>query len=304
MPKGLYAPTPRRYPFGLLKQPFKLETFVYFFEEQTMILTDNFVYIHQPKTGGTFVTKMICRLYKNRGYKTRLRRLLGAMVGDTGGGMLDTSKYGDKHSGCLKIPAPFKRKAICSTIRNPYDYYVSEYKFSWWKQYPEKVFYDANLVKQKYSDLNQVTFADYLDLINQSHRYQAINTPHLEAESSIGWLSRRFLHLFARKPLETLLKTIDETYIASKQYSQDLFTVSFLRTESLNQDLYEFLTRVGYKEAELSFILESTKVKPPLPLGGLTRDGDGWQSYYKPELKKTVREKERLLFSIFPEYDL
>jgi hypothetical protein len=31
-----------------------------------MIFTDRFVYVHEPKTGGTFVTSMLFRLYELR----------------------------------------------------------------------------------------------------------------------------------------------------------------------------------------------------------------------------------------------
>jgi hypothetical protein len=32
-----------------------------------MLFTDNFVYIHQPKTDGTFVTTVVLRLHEFRG---------------------------------------------------------------------------------------------------------------------------------------------------------------------------------------------------------------------------------------------
>ncbi len=50
----------------------------------------------------------------------------------------------------------------------------------------------------------------------------------------------------------------------------------------------------------VDFILEMKKV---LPLGkGRTKE-QKWQKYYTSELKDEIRQKERVLFQMFPEFD-
>ena len=58
-----------------------------------MLLTDKFVYIHNPKTGGTFVREMLRRIHNGQGYNTRISRFAGVCLGKTGGGIVDTSLY-------------------------------------------------------------------------------------------------------------------------------------------------------------------------------------------------------------------
>lgn len=70
-----------------------------------MIVTDDLVYVHMPKTGGTFVTHALSQVHK-----------------------LHPRKYGGltalqpKHGTCHDIPADHRHKTILSTIRNPFDW--------------------------------------------------------------------------------------------------------------------------------------------------------------------------------------
>lgn len=80
-----------------------------------------------------------------------------------------------------------------------------------------------------------------------------------------------------------------------------MFPVHFLRKENLNQELYEYLLSVGYPAQEIEFIVNAPKILPPKSTRG---EDKKWKNYYTPELKKWVRMKERLLFAIFPEYDI
>ena len=87
--------------------------------EVALILTPNFVFIHQPKTGGTFVTDV-------------LSDLLGppkhTFDGDT------KIAFFNKHGTCREIPETHRELPICASLRNPYERYVSQYMFAWWKQ--------------------------------------------------------------------------------------------------------------------------------------------------------------------------
>ena len=86
-----------------------------------MIITDKFVYVHHPKTGGTFVNSVLRQLYKVENNVPRERR------------------YGEfawrrKHRPCRKIPEEHRGKLVLATVRNPYDWWVSAYEFGWWKR--------------------------------------------------------------------------------------------------------------------------------------------------------------------------
>ena len=67
------------------------------------------------------------------------------------------------------------------------------------------------------------------------------------------------------------------------------------------RDPVQALLEVGYPAESIEFILTAEKVLPP---GGKPREGGKWERYYTPELKALVRRRERLLFTLFPEYDV
>ena len=271
-----------------------------------MILGDRFVYIHYPKTGGTFVSAMLHKLHADKGYKTRLTRFLGVTFGKTGGGIIDTDRYKaypKKHSGCHQIPASFRAKPIMSTIRNPYDLYVSMYEYGWWKTNPEYLACDFSKLLDCYPHFPEISFNDYLFIAN-NWEFQELKTPNLEPEKFLGRITRDFMFRFFKKPLPTILATIDESYIASQKYREDMFDVHFLKTNSLNQELFVFLENVGYDAKKLNFIIEHDKIVPPTAPNSGRRGKEKWEKYYTSETKQIVRQKERILFSLFPEFDI
>jgi hypothetical protein len=99
-----------------------------------MIFTDRFVYVHQPKTGGTFVTAVLFRLHDFRW--TRWTHLQSAFRVN----LVHRNRYGTfvynnhKHGGRGAIPPEQRHKPVLATVRNPYDLYVSQYEFGWWKR--------------------------------------------------------------------------------------------------------------------------------------------------------------------------
>src|SRR4051812_33210777 len=110
-----------------------------------MIITVRFVYIHMPKTGGTFVTEVLTRIHKpllpRPSRWIRVREILAILLPRmklTAAGQ--SSPYGPlvdiepKHGTCHDVPPPHEHKPLLSTLRNPYDWYVSQFEFAWWKR--------------------------------------------------------------------------------------------------------------------------------------------------------------------------
>jgi Sulfotransferase family len=258
-----------------------------------MILTDDFVFIHQPKTGGTFVTKMLSHLYEPDTDRRLVKRSVRSFCRGHGRLMLNVRKHGT----CRDIPPSHQTKLILATVRNPYDRYVSQYEFAWWRQRPE-CFGDVTELKKRYPRYPDLTFPEFIDLCN-SCRIRFENR-RLSREESPGWQTQQFMHYFFLNP-DQAFPSIDTDYIAARKYVADMFPVRFIRVNRLNQELHDFLRELGFAQEELQFILESGKVFPVL--GGRTQD-QPWQKYYTPELKHMVRTKEQLLFSLFPEMDV
>lgn len=250
-----------------------------------MILTDHFVYIHQPKTGGTFVTQLLAQLYQSKINDTFLTPLPVNI---------------NKHGACSEIPESHQKKPILATVRNPYDKYVSQYKFSWWKKYPES-FCEVSDILQKYPHFPEITFEEFLQLSNTL--FIKLENSNFNSKQSLGRDTELFVKFFFENPYH-VFPAIDEDYITAKKYQKDMFTIHFIRTDQLNQGLYDFLLSVGHNKKKLEFILASEKIFPPEGGRNQEEEEGSWEKFYTPELKKMVRKKERLIFTMFPEFDI
>lgn len=246
-----------------------------------MILTPDFVFVHFTKTGGTYVEKMLPRLYGDR--------------------CIDI----DQHGTCNDVPEEYRDKPLLSTIRNPYDRYVSQYRYGWWHISPQEYCGEA-VMREMYPHHPDITFAEFLELANTKfvgcHRsapngYVNNNFP---PERRLGWHTESFVRFYFHNPLEVFAR-LDDAAIESGSYLRDMYDVHFLRTENLTQELYDYLLALGHSRKDLAFLPTSGKV---LPEDGLRRpENDPWQSHYTPALQELVRTRERLIFRHFPDYD-
>lgn len=269
-----------------------------------MLLTDKFVYIHSPKTGGSFVTNRLFKLHEPMGELPQPEETIETGVETNWGGIIDTAKEGLQHNTCREIPFGFRQKPMVSTIRNPYDRYVSGYMYGWWKRFPEKFAPDVEAVSKAFPNYPDLSFDDYVRISNEFNPFSKIPTPYLDPNRPIGQRTYETIKFFFKDEPETIFAKLTEDYIVSGLYQQDMFPVRFLRMENLNRALYNFLVEVGYPEDRVQFILDSEKIMPGIQEGTIPRADGSWQDYYTPELKAYVRQRDRFVFQMFPEYDV
>ena len=266
-----------------------------------MIITDKFVFVHDPKTGGSFVTSALFELYDVKwNYRSRVKLFLFKEN-------RSQTKFGTfiqtalKHYGCRHIPPEHAGKKILATVRNPFDWYVSQYEFGWWKRREtSKYFKELPDFKRNYPEFPEIGFSEFLKLSDQT--LEVNFDCQKEVWSQFGLRTRAFVNFYFKNPSAALTKMLDEEYVTSGAYQADMFpNINFIHTKNLNRNLYEFLLQNGYDKKDMEFILEKKKV---LPLGkGRTKE-QKWGKYYTPELKTEIRRKERVLFEIFPEFDV
>lgn len=267
-----------------------------------MLVTDKFVFVHDPKQGGSFISAALFRIH---GAKWNALQHLRASVFKR---ISVKSKYGEfivlspglKHAGCARIPAEFRDRAILTTIRNPYDWYVSQYEFGWWKKKSMlKYFRPVPNFENEYKKFPELDFTEFMKLTDQAFSIN-FNCPK-EILYQFGWRTRSFIDYYFKNPSGAFSNMMAEDYISSGNYKSDLFDgLHFISTKDLNQNLHSFLVENGYEKADVDFILEMKKV---LPLGkGRTKE-QKWEKYFSPELKAEIRQKDRILFEMFPEFD-
>jgi hypothetical protein len=258
-----------------------------------MILTDRFVAVHEPKTGGTFVTSALFRLY---GARWNLRNRLASALGRD---IVARGKYGafrftnDKHGGCNQVPAAWRDRPILASVRSPYDLYVSQYEFGWWKRREYLPYYRrVPDFRSRFPRFPDLSFREYMELAGAAFRtFQ---------DGRLGLYTEQFVKFYFKSPREVLAR-IDDAYIATEAYRRDLHDLRFVRTDRLNQDLYDFLVGMGFDARDAGFVKELGRILPQ----GRGRAADaGWETYYTEELKRSVRERDRLVFAIFPCFDV
>ena len=123
--------------------------------------------------------------------------------------------------------------------------------------------------------------------------------PNRPADAACGWLTGQFVRYYFREPRAVLARLLSED-VGLEELRGDMFNVRFLRTHRLNDDLWQFLVEMGYPREEVEFVRGLGKI---VPAGRGRRADQRWEKYYTPELRRWVRQRERLIFARFPEFD-
>ncbi|MEO6638399.1 MAG: sulfotransferase family 2 domain-containing protein, partial [Ginsengibacter sp.] len=263
-----------------------------------MVITDKFVYIHKPKTGGTFVTDALIKLYDGKWnllLHAKLALLKEIHFKNRVGKLIINAP---KHGGCLEIPEKYKDRSIVSTIRNPFDYYVSQYEFGWWKRnHWLKYYKNIESFNERFSSFPNISFSQFMELMCAVFNDYPHNNFH--DETSLGRYTVEFVNDHFYDP-KIFLKKGFKKFANNEDYKQNMFPVKFIFTHRLNQQLYEYLIDQGFLHNDVEFILKKEKV---LPQGKGRTNEQKWEKYYSNDLKELVRKKDWLLFELFPEFD-
>lgn len=263
-----------------------------------MILTDKFVFMHVPKTGGTFVTQVLREILTPNIWDWRMHAI-GRRYGAYFPGYPYKYREIQQHAMRKHIPAPYAELPIASCVRNPYDIYVSEYTFNWWRENPQHWFDDPSAVVDEFGPLENFDFPTFVRAtIEQSHWSNNCRKsyPNLRPMS---YCSTEFLHYHVLRPQDIVADaTSAEEFVPRARDAMQ--GVHFLLTHRLNQDLYEFLGSQGYPTEKIDPILTRGKIHPGKPR---RKAGDHWSNHYDDELRMLLRESEPLLFAMFPEFD-
>ena len=264
-----------------------------------MILTNDFIFIHFPKNAGSFVTQCLNKIYDGRTAKAEEKKItdyfyylfdrertnyskkyMSKALAYTG------EKIKTQHQGCEEIPGKHQQKPIVSTIRNPFDRYVSQYKFGWWKRNPVV---NEERLKQLFPGFPDLSFSEYLDLVLN---YNLENTKQKnDITLDIGIYSLYYIKLFGKNYLE-LLSSINSINELEEHHFYD---ADFLYQENLREDLFRYLKKFGWPDEQLQVIYEHNKVNT-------SRDDFSYREYYSQDNIDLIKEKEALIFNLFPSY--
>jgi hypothetical protein len=255
-----------------------------------MIIGDSFVFLHPPKTGGSFVTEALTEIYADR----------------FGHPILNVNKHGWTDH----IPVEHRSKQIVTTIRNPFDYYASFYVFGYWinrevEHWPS--FRNEEEARNQFPGYPYISFADFLQISFEiGYNHLAPQVQALANSLRLGPMTVIMLQYLTPDYSRLMEKAVSGDVGALKR---SVARTRILRTESLNQDTYDWLLQLGVPPALAEPALSKPKIQPMnTPDGVHLERGHGqprqvhWSELFDARTKAVVMEREWLFFELFPEY--
>lgn len=264
-----------------------------------MLIADDFVFVHLPKTGGLFVDRvlkdMLCSSRVMQGVHA-LRHRYGVAIP----GFPYRYRFGSRHGSCDAIPEQYRHLPIVACRRNPFDWYVSDYCYAVWRQ-PDnigKFWSDEDDPRERYPDWPELGFAGYVDATTHCAMRVVHARRRSEIAGTLGVVTLEFLRMFCRDRDYVFAADSDEQMF--ERIEQTLYPVHFLEMRRLNQELYAYLLERGYPEEKARQVLERGRINASSRPDKKKKD---WRDYYTPETWEVVRHRERMLLRLFPEYD-
>jgi hypothetical protein len=226
-----------------------------------MIVTDKFVFVHLPRSGGTFVSEVIRKFFPSAheiGY--HLPRTL--------------------------LPKKHSHLPVLGAVRNPWEFYVSWYHHVWprdadtilisWVTENGKHGFAGTTRNALNLGVNDERLDALIEMLPEKADYRRRNIPNITKEAmrrvrgtGVGYYTFRFNHLFGN--------------------ADDVFVY---RLETLKQDLVAFFEGIGVATDELrDYVLGSEKVN--------AADYLHYSTYFTPELAKLVSIRDRQLVERF-----
>lgn len=258
-----------------------------------MLITNSFVMLNYPKTGSSFARKVIKQAYRTQqGVLERGLSKLGLVSPPVQEHFVVNQQVNivDQHGRISDIPAALNDRHVVSIIRCPFDRYLSQYAYRWWVKHPPA---PLDEIVAQYPAFPDLSFEQYYEMNWRwmaPKRLAELGLPALD----VGTQTLQFIDFFFSNPREAAQKLLLED---DKDYLKEIKRHSFLHQENLNGELKVFLRdKAGIAEKHLQFIDSQQPVN-------VSRDKSTDIVAITPSLRRKIKQRDRLLFEIFPEYD-
>jgi hypothetical protein len=226
-----------------------------------MIVTDKFVFVHLPKTGGTFVSEVIRKFFPS------------------------AHEIGH-HLPRELLPREYSHLPVLGTVRNPWEFYVSLYHYvrprdaasilASWMSENGRLGFIGSIRNVLNLGVNDERLDVLIEMLPEHVDYSRRQIPNVTKDAmrrvrgtGVGYYTFRFNELFGN--------------------ADDVFVY---RLETLKQDLIAFFEGIGAATDELrDYVLRSDKKNISEHLH--------YSTYYTPELAELVSIRERALIERF-----
>jgi len=265
-----------------------------------MIITEHFVMINFPKTGSTFVRSALKNIHEKTNFGEKVLYQLGLRKKPFYQNLwlpnirVHSNRYGkkDEHGIYKQIPKEHLNKDILSVKRNIFERYVSGFEYKDWQK---NLTDNINDIRLDFPNFPHLSFEEYVNysMIYNPHK----KNPDFKLKVDIGPLTTSFIIFYFKDPFK-ILNELNDNYLNSDAFLDDMAPIKFLNQVNLNQDLYNILKNYGYPENKIEFIKKAKKINRSTP------DGKSWTEYFSKDLLEIVKYKERFLYRIFNDYEV
>jgi hypothetical protein len=266
-----------------------------------MTVTDKYILFYMPKTGSQFILNKIRKYikFKNKSvffrilnfnkkyniveYKFKSPYEIGVNDLNQHGSVLDAINHN----------LIGQRKIVC-TIRNPYEWYMSQHAYAYHERKYNKEHHQFNLIKSEFNTFPILNSIDFIRFINRFPLSEAFETLGLEPRSDIGIYSVMFIIMYSKTPKETLLNITKDN--VKDFFSEILQHYHFIRNEHISEDFMSLLTKTQTNILDKYLVHRIFKedrmnVSPKSQMHEM--DVNGFLC---------IQEKEWLILNLFPEY--
>jgi len=266
-----------------------------------VLITDHFVVLNLPKTGSTFVRRMLKTIHKRRMKRrdpiTKMRQLVGLQRKPLLKELILANVKRkrqemppNQHGAYEQIPLIYRDRPVVSVVRNPYDRLLSLYEFRGWMKRPPL---PADVLNKHFPNFPELSLDDFCRL--EDLALATTRIPHITLKAAVGKQTVQFIQMFFKRP-DDVLRRLDESYMNSERFVEDIADIVFLTTERLNQDLAGFLERHGFAAEDVAFVRQHEKIH-------VTKNRSASRDLlWTPKALRYVAEKERFLFKMLSRY--
>jgi hypothetical protein len=228
---------------------------------ESVIVTEKFVFVHLPRTGGTFVSEVIRKFFPS------------------------AHEIGH-HLPRELLPREYFHLPVLGTVRNPWEFYVSLYHYVWprhaasilvsWMSENGRLGFIGSIRNVLNLGVNDERLDVLIEMLPEHVDYSRTHIPNVTKDAmrrvrgtGVAYYTFRFNQMFGN--------------------ADDVF---FCRLETLKQDLVAFFEGIGAATDELrDYVLRSDKKNISEHLHCST--------YYTPELAELVSIRDRALIERF-----
>lgn len=226
-----------------------------------MIVTDKFIFIHLPRTGGTFVSEVIWKFFPSA-------REVG------------------HHLPRELLPRVYSHLPILGTVRNPWEFYVSLIHYAWpktaasilvsWMSDNRTLGFSGSVRNLLNLGVDDARLDALIALLPDQVDYSKTTIPNVSKDTmrkvrgtGVGYYTFRF---------NQMIGNADDVFLC--------------QLDTLKQDLIVFFEGIGAATEELrDYVLGSGKKNPS--------EHRHYSTYYSPELAELVSLRERQLIDRF-----